>query len=159
MKKVLYTSAVILGAFLLVASADTAYATDINVGSAYDSILLPLLMAVATAMAAVITAAAGYAVSWLRAKTGLQTLELDAHMKASLEKTITAAAGLLLNQLGNKLQGVTITVQNPLVGLAVEYALKAAPAEIAHFGLDKDIDMLKQQIIAKLPQIANTSAA
>lgn len=153
MKKI----AAIALAFVVLASP--AYATDINVGNAYDTVLLPLLMAVATAMAGVITAAATYAVSWLRNKTGIQALELDAQHRAALESSVTSAAGLVLNQIGNKLDGKVISINDPLLGMAVDYAIKVAPAAIQHFGLDKDIDLLKQKIIAKIPQVANTTGA
>ena len=82
-------------------------------------------------------------------------VSIDDSMRASVQTAATNAAGLVLNQLGNSLQGKTITVGTPFIADAVNYVLKNAPDAVAHFGLTPDA--IAQKIIALLPQVANTT--
>ncbi len=153
MKKLL-AAGLALAASVCAAHAETA---TINLGDAYNAIAMPILTAIASAAGLVITAAAGYAVAWLRNKTGLQALELDAHHRDALQTAITNAAGLALNQLGNNLSKKTVDIANPAVGAAVQYVVKSAPEALDHFGINKRTTEIAEKIVAKIPQIANTT--
>jgi len=132
-------------AFISSAMADTGTIT----GSDIAGFVMPTIQAVVSALVL-------YGVGWLalllKTKLGVS---IDDSMRASIQTAATNAAGLVLNQLGNTLQGKTITVQTPFIADAVNYVLKNAPDAVAHFGLTPDA--IAQKIIALLPQIANTT--
>lgn len=125
--------------------ADTGTIT----GSDIAGFILPTIQAVVSALLL-------YSVGWLalllKTKLGVS---IDDSMRSSIQTAATNAAGLVLNQLGNSLQGKTITVQTPFIADAVNYVLKNAPDAVAHFGLTPDA--IAQKIVALLPQIANTT--
>lgn len=146
----------ILLTLLMLPTAALATGTIVNAGSVYAAVLQPIAMAAATAAATVITAAAAYAVAWLRKKTGISGLELDAQHRAALHSALTNAAGLALNDLGNSLDGKKVDVRNPAIAGAVSYVVKSAPQALKHFNLDGRADEIAQKVVAKLPQIAST---
>lgn len=84
-------------------------------------------------------------------------LSISAEHRDALQRALTNAAGLALNSLGNKLDGKTVNVKSPEVAQAVNYVAKAAPDALAHFGLTPQA--LEEKIVAKIPQVANTTAA
>jgi len=131
--------------FVSSAMADTGTIT----GSDIAGFILPTIQAVVSALLL-------YSVGWLalllKTKLGVS---IDDSMRSSIQTAATNAAGLVLNQLGNSLQGKTITVQTPFIADAVNYVLKNAPDAVAHFGLTPDA--IAQKIVALLPQIANTT--
>jgi chemotaxis protein CheY-P-specific phosphatase CheC len=139
------------------ALAQAAPAAAVNAQDVYTAVLQPVLMAVGVAAATVVTALAAYGVQWLRKKTGIQGLELDAQHRDALQAAITNAAGLALNQLGNSLQGRTIDVGSPAVQAAVQYVVKTAPEALEHFDLSGKSQEIAEKIVAKLPQVANTT--
>jgi hypothetical protein len=151
-------SAAIAAACLCATAAHADPATTVNVQDAYTAILQPILLAVATAAATVITAAATLTVRWLSKKLGIQALELDAQHRDALDAALTNAAGLALNQLGNQLAGKTVDVRNPAIASAVSYVVKSAPDALDHFDLNGRADEIAQKIVAKLPQVANTTS-
>jgi cyanate permease len=124
--------------------------TTVDVGAAWSSVQTWLI----TIMALVVSAIAG------RVLTALLThfnIKYDAAMARAVQSAAVNAAGLLLNRLGNQLQGKTIDVKHPFVADLVSYVLKAVPDAVAHFGLTPE--GIAEKIVAKLPQIANTSTA
>lgn len=141
-----------MAAFLFcvfVAGTALAQATTIDVGGAWTSLQTWTITIVSVAVSALI----GWVLLKVKEKTGLS---IDDSMRAALQTAVTNAAGLVLNKLGNQLQGKTIDVHNAFVAAAVNYVLKSAPAAIEHFGITPD--SIKEKIVAKLPQIANTAA-
>jgi hypothetical protein len=139
--------------------SETAIAAD-----QVTTILMPILLAIASAAALVITTLATLAVNWIRKKSGLTDaeaeslgLKIDAQRSAALQTALTNAAGLALNKLGNELKGKVIEVHNPAIKEAVDMVLRSAPDAIAYFDLTDKPVILAQKIIAKLPQIANTT--
>lgn len=142
----------VAGLIVVLAFGDAAFAqsaTAVDVGGAWNAFQTWTITIVTVAVSALV----GWLLLLLKQKTGLS---IDDSMRDALQTALTNAAGLVLNRLGNQLQGKTIDVHNELVAEALNYVLKAAPAAIAHFGLTPDL--LRQKIVAKLPQIANTAA-
>lgn len=135
--------------FLLLAATGACADTTINVADIWNGIA-PYLVA---AIGALISAALGWLIALINRKLGIS---IDDSMRASLQTAATNAAGLVLNQLGNSLQGKKIDVGNQFVADAVNYVLKAAPDAVAHFGLTPEA--IAEKILALLPQVANTTA-
>jgi len=106
--------------FLATISAALADGGTIT-GTDIYNFLMPTIQAVVGALLA-------YGVGWLfvlvKNKLGIS---IDDSMRSSIQTAATNAAGLVLNSLGNTLQGKTITVSNPLIADAVNYVLKNAP--------------------------------
>ncbi|WP_424630048.1 hypothetical protein [Bradyrhizobium sp. SYSU BS000235] len=141
--------AALCAAVLCVAVSSAARAdTTIAVGDIWSDVV-PYIVA---AIGAVITFLVGWVLNLLKTKLGVS---IDDSMRASLQTAATNAAGLVLNQLGNQLQGVKVDVKSALIADAVNYVIKAAPDAIAHFGLTPDA--IAQKILALLPQVANTT--
>jgi hypothetical protein len=128
------------------ASADTSIAAG-DVWSAIQTYI-------AAAVGALISAGVGWLIVLLNRKLGLS---IDDSMRSSLQTAATNAAGLVLNQFGNRLSGVKIDVKNELIADAVNYVLQAAPDAVAHFGLTPDL--IAQKILALLPQVANATSS
>lgn len=154
-----------LCAALLFSTAAMAADGPIDVGTTY-SVLTPLLMSVATAAASVVAAVGAYAAVWLKRKLNLTDAEAnlvglntDAAHRDALQTALTNAAGLALNRLGNELKGKTIDLRNPAINEAVATVLRSVPDAVEHFGLTNKPDELAQKVIAKLPQIANTTTS
>jgi hypothetical protein len=129
-----------------VPQADTT--TSVDIGGFWTA-LLPYI---ASAVGGLITFLVGWVLVLVKSKLGLS---IDDSMRASLQTAATNATGLVLNKLGNTLNGKTVDVGNVLVADAVNYVMKAAPDAIAHFGLTPDA--IAQKILALLPQVANTT--
>lgn len=83
-------------------------------------------------------------------------LTIEAKHREALQTAITNAAGLALNKLGNSLQGKTVEVGSPAVAAAANYVGKAAPEALKKFGIGPED--LREKIVAKIPQIANTTS-
>lgn len=129
-----------------VPQADTT--TSVDIGGFWTA-LLPYI---ASAVGGLITFLVGWVLVLVKSKLGLS---IDDSMRASQQTAATNATGLVLNKLGNTLNGKTVDVGNVLVADAVNYVMKAAPDAIAHFGLTPDA--IAQKILALLPQVANTT--
>lgn len=84
-------------------------------------------------------------------------LSIEASHREALQQALTNGAGLVLNQIGNSLQGKKIDVKSEAVAKGVDYVLKAAPEALKNFGLGPD--ELREKIVAKVPQVANTTTA
>lgn len=123
--------------------------TTVGAGDVYSAFLPYLLAIVGAAVSTLI----GWVLLTVNKKLGIS---IDDSMRNSLQTAARNGAGLLLNQLGNQLQGKTIDVKSPALAEAVNYVIKAAPDALAHFGLTPE--MIEQKIIALLPQVANTAA-
>lgn len=140
-------------ALAYVFAATAAYAdasTSVDVGGIWGAVQ-PVITAVVTALIGYVSLAL---VSLLKQRTGIQ---LDDSMRDSLQTAVTNGAGLVLNKLGNQLQGKTVDVKNSFVAEAVNYVIKAAPGAISHFGLSPDD--IAHKVVALLPQVANTAVA
>lgn len=147
----------------VVGQAAAAPTSAVGVGAEY-AILQPLLMAVGTAAAAVATAAAALAAAWLKKKLNLTDaeaeavgLQIDAQHRAALQASLTNAAGVALNRLGNSLQGKTVDLHSPAVAEAVKMVIGAVPDAVEHYNLTNKPDEIAQKIIGKMSQIAATS--
>lgn len=138
---VLFAAAFVSSAF----AADTGIITGADIAG----FIMPTIQAVITAL---ILYGVGWLALLLKTKLGVS---IDDSMRASIQTAATNAAGLVLNQLGNQLQGKTIEVGTPFIADAVNYVLKNAPDAVAHFGLTPET--IAEKIIALLPQIANTT--
>lgn len=136
---------------VVLALADPAFAqsTTVDGGSLFGVLRPYVVELVGVAVAAVI----GILAELARRRFGL---DIEARHRASLQAAITGAAGLALNQLGNSIQGKTIDVKHAAIADAVNYVLKSAPDALAKFGLGPQ--EIAEKIVAKIPQIANTSA-
>jgi len=158
-RKVLAGLAGVAGiAGVIPAMADGA-ATTIDAGGAWNAFVTPLIPSIAAAAGIVITGLATMAMAWLSKKLNLANLEMDAHHRDALQTAVTNAAGLALNSLGNNIQGKTVDVQSPEIANAVRVAMSNAPDAIKYFKLDQKPEKIAEKILAKLPQIANTSGA
>lgn len=125
-------------------------AAAIDLGEVYGS-FKPYIEAAVTAG---VVGLVGVVLELLRRKLNLS---IDDSSRAALQTALTNGAGLALNKIGNSLQGRTVEVGHPAVEEALRYVLAAAPAAIARFGLSPD--QLREKIIAKMPQVANTTTA
>lgn len=170
MSKITFAAAVVVAI-----AADPALAqfapptTTVDVGKEY-SVLQPILMTVGAAAASVITAVIAWvgtlAAAWLKKKLNLTDaeadklgLEIDAKHREALQTALTNAAGLALNKLGNDLKGRTVDVRSEAVAGAIDTVFKSAPDAVAYFGLQNKPSLIAEKIVAKLPQVANTTAA
>lgn len=132
---------------VVLAGAASPALADISVGQAFGE-WRPFIDAIISAIA---FAAVGFGVYMLYKFTGIK---IEDSQRAALQQALTNAAGLLLNSLENNIKDKTITTGSPGVDRAVDYVLKAAPAAVERFGLTPAD--LKEKIISKVPQIANT---
>lgn len=137
--------------------------TQIDAGQVYQ-VMLPVLTAVATAAASVVTALGVVAVQWVRRKLKLTDaeaksigLEIDSRNRAAIQAALTTAAGVALNKLGNQIQGKQIDVKNPIIAEAVDRVLVAVPDAVKYFGLDKKPQEIADRVISKISQIGVTS--
>lgn len=147
--RALAAMAAILFAVLFVGAAFAQSTTTVDVGGAWTAFQTWTITLVTTAVSVLI----GWVLLLVKQKTGLS---IDDSMRDALQSAVTNAAGLVLNKLGNQLQGRTIDVKNEFVAAAINYVLKNAPDAVEHFGIKPDD--IAHKIVAKLPQIANTSA-
>jgi hypothetical protein len=83
-------------------------------------------------------------------------LSIEESHRNALQTAITNAAGLALNKLGNSLQGKKVEIGSPIIAEAVNYVAKSAPDAMAKFGLSPED--LREKVVAKIPQVANTTA-
>jgi hypothetical protein len=95
----------------------------------------------------------GYLAELLRRQFNLS---IEAKHREALQTAVQNAAGLALNKLGNSLEGKKVDIGSPAIAEAINYAAKAAPDALKKFGLGPED--LRDKIVAKIPQIANTSA-
>jgi hypothetical protein len=163
MKKLL-VAATAMAAMTVAASAQDA-STTVE-AEKLNTVLMPILMAIGSAAATVVTALAGLAVMWIKKQLNLSDaqaaavgLQIDQAHRDSLQTALTNAAGLALNSLGNDLKGRVIDVKNPAVANAINSVLDAAPDAVKYFGLDKAPNAIAEKIVAKLPQVANTTTS
>jgi hypothetical protein len=143
-------------------TADTAFAADVKAED-ISNVLMPVMLAIGSAAATVLTVAAGLVVAWLKKKLNLSDaeaekigLDMDALHRQALQTALTNAAGQALNRLGNELKGKVIEVNNPAVANAVNSVIKAAPDAVRYFRLEERPSEIAEKIIGKLPQVANT---
>lgn len=159
------TPAILIAAASILASP--AFAESSLIGSdQLSAVLTPILQAVAAAAASVIITAGVYAVAWLRQRLNLTDdearklgLEIDAQHRATLQTALTNAAGVAINKLGNEVKSLKIDVRNPAIADAVNHALAGAPEALRYFGLDKAPEAIAKRIIAKIPQVLNTTTS
>lgn len=137
---------VLVGALILINLAVAL--ADISVGQAFGAwkeYIDAIVSAVVFALVGLLFAAV---YKW----TGIK---IEDSQRQALQTALTNGAALVLNKLENKLQGKTVTTGSPGVDDAVNYVLKSAPAAVAKFGLTPA--ELREKIIAKVPQVANTT--
>ena len=82
-------------------------------------------------------------------------LSIEAEHREVLQQALTNGAGLVLNQLGNSLEGKTVDLHSAAVAKAVDYVARSAPDAMKKFGLAPED--LREKIVAKVPQVANTT--
>jgi hypothetical protein len=120
-------------------------AAEISVGQAFG-VWKPYIDA---AISAAAFAAVGFVVFYVNKMTGLK---IEDSQREALQTALTNAAGLVVNQLGNKLDGKVITSGHQAIDQAVNYVLKSAPQAVERFALSPA--ELREKIIAKVPQVA-----
>jgi hypothetical protein len=106
-----------------------------------------------TLVGAVIASLIGWVTVTLNKKLGIS---IEDSMRNALQTATTNAAGLVLNKIGNQLQGKVLDlgyVGNDMV----KYVMNAVPDATKHFGLTEE--RVANMILAKVPQVANITAA
>lgn len=134
-------------ATLLIAAAFPVVAMAQEQGTTIDlgSLLAPWLEMLIGAVAILVTAILGYVAALIKRKTGV---DIDLARMTTLQTTITNAAGLVINKLGEAAEGKTIDVRHPLIRDAILYVNAAAPDAVAQFGLTPE--QIAEKIAAKL---------
>lgn len=134
----------------VVPATTTVTTTTIDVGSIFGA-WKPYIVEI---LSIAVMAVGGWLAELARRKFNLS---IEASHRDALQTALTNGAGLVLNKLGNNLQGKTIDVHSALLATAIEYVTKAAPNALAQFDLGpKEI---AERIVAKLPQVANTTTS
>jgi hypothetical protein len=87
----------------------------------------------------------------LKTKLGIS---IDDSLRNALQTATTNAAGLVLNQIGNQLQGKVLDV-GVIGNEVVRYVMNNVPDATKHFGLTEE--RVANMILAKVPQVANTA--
>jgi hypothetical protein len=105
-----------------------------------------------TVVGAVVPSVIGWVSITLKNKLGIS---IDDSMRNALQTATTNAAGLVLNKIGNQLQGKVLDI-GQIGNEMVKYVLNNVPDATKHFGLTEE--RVAQMILAKVPQIANTAA-
>ena len=146
-----YSWAVALAAGLLLgattlAIAQTASSNAISLSEPWSAIQTWLLTVVGTVVSSLI----GYVSTTLNKKLGIS---IDDSLRNALQTATTNAAGLVLNKIGNQLQGQVLDI-GAVGNDVVQYVIKNVPDAVGHFQLDEE--RVKNMILAKVPQIANT---
>lgn len=141
-------AAVVLVATPIVAIAQAVASTTIDAGSIFGAWKPYIVELAGIAVAAIV----GLLAELVRRVFGLA---IERQHRDALQTALTNAAGLALNKLGNTLDGKVIDVKNVHVAAAVDYVSRAAPAALAKFGLGPH--EIAERILAKLPQVANTT--
>lgn len=127
-----------------------APASTVDVGGLYG-VARPYLIDIASTL---IVIAGGYITNLLRQKFNL---DIDASHRDTLQTAFKNGAGLVINSIGNDLQGKTVDVGSTAVADAVNMVIRSAPDALDHFGITPD--SIAQKIVSKIPQVANTSEA
>jgi ABC-type transport system involved in cytochrome bd biosynthesis fused ATPase/permease subunit len=123
---------------------------DISVGQAFGT----WREYIDAVMSAAILFVIGFICAAIYKYTGIK---IDQGYRDSLQTALTNAGALALNKLGNDLDGKVITTTHPAIDEALNYVLKGAPDAVKRFGLTPD--RLRQMIVAKIPQVANTTTS
>lgn len=115
------------------------------------------------AFGTILTALVGWAVWYIKQRTGLQ---IEAQYRDAFQKALEQAAGGLLNNLGNRVGSMQLNVGNAEVAKAINYVLKSAPDAVTHFGLDNKRDEILEKLANKVgvltagpPAVAVTTPA
>jgi len=116
-----------------------------------------LLSAVQSWLLTLVGALASAAIAWVSKMLNDRLgVSIDDSLRNALQTATTNAAGLVLNEIGNQLQGKKLDV-GQVGNEIVRYVKSNVPEAIAHFKLDED--RITKMILAKVPQIANTVPA
>jgi hypothetical protein len=143
---VAFVAGVLLGATTL-AIAQTASSNAISFSEPWSAIQTWLLTVVGTIVSSLI----GWVSTTLNKKLGIS---IDDSLRNALQTATTNAAGLVLNKIGNQLQGQVLDLGH--VGNdVVQYVINNVPDAVSHFQLDPE--RVKNMILAKVPQVANTT--
>lgn len=105
-------------------------------------------------VSSVIFAVIGVGVALLKKYTGIQ---IEDSRRQALQTAAANAAGKVLVILDNKMENLKLTTGNPALDAGVQYVLDKSPQAVAYFGLTPD--KIRELIIAKLPQVANSTTA
>jgi hypothetical protein len=144
--------AALAGLLLVVGLVSDAYA-QIDVGKTYQG-WSEVLSEIVKGVVGVLAAFGVYAV---HKYTGIK---VQKDHREALQTAITNAAGLALNKLGNVIPpGTTITTGNSALDGLAQYVLDYAPDAVRYFGLTENLKAIEEKIIAKIPQVANTTVA
>jgi hypothetical protein len=131
---------------LLAVPAMAQESTQVAVGGLYATIRPYLADLIGLAAVAVI----GVLAKLIKDKFGI---DIEARHREALHSAAVSGINVALSKLDDKAGSITIDVKNKLIADALNYAIKAAPDAIKHFGLDAQRDKLKAIIESKL-QIA-----
>jgi hypothetical protein len=152
MKKFYYAGAFAAGILCGAATMALAQTTTSN-AIALSEPWSALQTWILTLVGAVVASLVGWVTVTLNKKLGIS---IDDSMRNALQTATTNAAGLVLNKVGNQLQGKVLdlgSVGNDMV----KYVMNAVPDATKHFGLTEE--RVANMILAKVPQVANTTAA
>jgi len=141
-----FVAGLLLGATTL-AVAQTVSSNAISLSEPWSAIQTWLLTIVGTVVSSLI----GWVSTTLNKKLGIS---IDDSLRNALQTATTNAAGLVLNNIGNQLQGRSLdlgVVGNDIV----QYVIRNVPDAVSHFQLDQE--RVKNMILAKVPQVANTT--
>ena len=119
----------------------------------YSSIIALLFSLVETAALTAISILVPFAINWLLKKTHLDKLVSEDVIRGYLDGALVKAvhfgkaeAEKLVGTINTKVE-----VEDRIVAFALEYAIKAVPDAISHFGITED--GLRSMITARLSQI------
>lgn len=122
----------------------------IDISPAFADWLQPYVQAVTNALLA---AALGYALTWLRTHWNIN---LDDKQRAALTIALQNQAGSLIADGKVKISGGKVDVHSEALATAATDLMKSVPAAALHFGLTPDF--VAARIVDSIPQIAAGAA-
>lgn len=138
------------GLIVMFSSAAFADGTTVSVNDAYAA-AIPYLCLLATV-------AIGVLIWFVRTHT---KIKLSDSAWQKINDLAVNAAGTFINDAKNRIPaGTTVDVKSPMIAALADKAIDAAPAEFKVLQ-DKGFtaEHMQEMIVAKIPQVANTSAA
>jgi hypothetical protein len=143
----LFGAGIVCGAATIALAQSTTSPNAVAIGGAFSAVQSWIL----TVVGALASAAIAWVSKMLNDRLGIS---VDDSLRNALQTATTNAAGLVLNGIGNQLQGRKLDV-GEVGNNIVQYVFANVPDAIKHFGLDQD--RIANMILAKVPQIANTT--
>lgn len=143
-----FAAGILCGAVTM-ALAQTTPSNAIPISEAWSAVQTWIL----TLVGAVVPSLVGWVTMTLNKKLGIS---IDDSLRNALQTATTNAAGLVLNKIGNQLQGQVLNLGH-IGNEIVRYVMNNVPDAVKHFGLDEE--RVANMILAKVPQVANTTLA